>query len=547
MHHHFADIFEAIADAVPDRDAIVQGDHRVTYGDYDDRAARVASALTDAGLGHDSKLGMFLYNCAEYGETQYAGFKIRAVPVNVNYRYLDAELLYLLENSDSEAVVYHRSLGDRIARVAPELPDLRLIIEVDDEGDGGARPVVDGAVRYEDVIAGSEPASRIERDPDDIYMLYTGGTTGMPKGVMYPMGQLTEFFLTGGAAFYGLGPEAVAPDAMGAVARSLAADDKLLNIMPACPLMHGTGCWIGLLSPHLFGSTSVLLESASLDADQLWQVVERERVNIAVIVGDAFARPMLRSLDAARDRAESIDLSSLAMILSTGAMFSSEIKTGLLDHAPDLMLLDVLGSTEGSMAQTITAKGLESETAKFGLLPDAVVLDDDLQPVEPGSDVVGHVAVSGGNVPLGYYKDPEKSARTFPVINGVRHSIPGDMATVAADGSVTLLGRGSHCINTGGEKVFPEEVEEALKTHEAVADSLVFGVDDDRFGQRVMAVASLDGDHVVTASDLIAYAKTRLSSFKAPKEVMIVATVPRAPNGKADYEAARALVAAEPG
>jgi fatty-acyl-CoA synthase len=307
--------------------------------------------------------------------------------------------------------------------------------------------------------------------------------------------------------------------------------------MSGPPLMHGTGCWLGMMVPQMLGGTAALLEGRSLDPIELWSAVERERVNLLVDVGDAFARPMLRALDDAPGR---WDTSSLKLMVSSGTMFSLEVKQALIRHAPELAIVDVLGSTEGGMGQSTVRKGMSAETARFKLNPTTKVFTEDGREVAPGSGEVGFVA-NGGMVPLGYYKDPEKSARTFREVNGVRYSFPGDMATVEADGRITLLGRGSNCINTGGEKVFPEEVEEALKVHPAVEDTLVFGVPDERFGQRIVGVAALAAGVDADPNAILADAKTRLASYKIPKELLVVATVPRAPNGKPDYATAKRM------
>jgi fatty-acyl-CoA synthase len=533
MTFHFADVWEAIADRIPSHPAVIQGTRQISWGEYDERSARLSRALTGAGLGPGSTVGMFLYNCPEYLETQFAAFKARITPINVNYRYLDDELVYLLDNADCEAVVFHSSLGDRIERVRTRLPKLRVLIEVADD----TSAAVSGALAYDEVLASNEPAARQERSPDDLYMLYTGGTTGMPKGVMYSMGRFTEAYV--GYAAMNLGVE-VWPtvDALAAHVEREVTENRQGRTTPCPPLMHGTGIWLGAMLPHILGNTCVLLESRSLDPDEIWKVVE-EGVSVLIIVGDAFARPMLDAL-----RARPRDTSKLAVILSSGAMLSAEVKEGLVELIPHVIILDVLGSSEGAMAQNVTVGKGSGTTAKFGLMADAKVFTEDGRPVEPGSGEVGMVGVTGVNIPLGYWKDPEKSAATFREIDGVPYSFPGDMATVEADGTVTLLGRGSACINTGGEKVFPEEVEEAVKTHPAVRDCLVFGIPDERFGQRVVAVASLVSDASANPDELIAHTRDRLAPFKAPRDVVIVDDAPRAPNGKADYGRARDLFTA---
>jgi fatty-acyl-CoA synthase len=535
MTMHFATVWEAIADAVPDDDALVHGPVRRTWRQYDERAARLAAAFTAAGLGPDAKVGIDLYNCPEYLESQYGAFKLRGVPVNVNYRYLDDELWYLLDNADAQALVFHRSLGDRIARIRGRLPKLQLLVEVDD----GAGEQLDGAVPYEALIDGHDPMPRIERPEDDVYMLYTGGTTGMPKGVMYPMGGITHGFITLGYPLLSLDP----PDsveAIGPLIKGVHEAGGALTSIPACPLMHGTGMWLGSMIPLLAGGKVVTLPSRSLDAHELLSTVEREGVTTIVIVGDAFAKPINRAIDEAAQEGRAYDTSSVKMVISSGVMWTAEVKEAMLDRIPQAVLVDAIGSTEGSMGMNVTMRGLPAQTAKFTKGPETRVFTEDGRQVEPGSGEAGMVA-AGGLVPLGYYKDEEKSTRTFRVIDGVRYSFPGDWAIVEADGSLTLLGRGSQCINTGGEKVYPEEVEEAVKRHDAVEDCLVVGVPDERFGERIVAVASLVAGASMTADELIAHTKGQLSGYKAPKEVRFVPQVPRAPNGKADYKTAKAI------
>jgi fatty-acyl-CoA synthase len=534
MRPHFGAIWESIADAVPDAPAIVQGSRRLTWRDYEQRAARLARALQEAGLGPHSKVGMYLYNSPEYCETNFAAMKIRGIPINVNYRYLDEELSYLLDNADAEALVFHSSLGDRVARVKGQLPKLRLLVEVDDGPAADGSRQLDGAVRYAELQETRAPADRIAPQGDEIYMLYTGGTTGMPKGVMYSMSSFTEFFLKAYPAMIGLEPLAGA-DTLPGFAKKIHAEGKAAVAMSGPPLMHGTGCWLGMMVPHMLGGTAALLTGRGLDPIELWDTVARERINLLVVVGDAFAKPMLRALDENPGR---WDASCLGLMVSSGAMFSLEVKQGLIRHLPQLTIADVLGSTEGGMGQSIVRAGVTAETAKFQLNPTTRVLREDGREVQAGSGEIGMVA-NGGLVPLGYYKDPEKSARTFREVNGVRYAFPGDMATVEADGSITLLGRGSNCINSGGEKIFPEEVEEALKVHAAVEDALVFGVPDDRFGQRVVGVASLAPGADATPEEIVADARARLSSYKLPKRLVLLERVPRAPNGKADYPTAR--------
>ena len=536
MEMHFATVWESIADVIPDVPSIKHAGVTRSWAEYDDRAARLAAAFTAYGLGPDSKIGLYLYNGNEYLEAQFGGFKMRGVPVNVNYRYLDEELWYLLDNSDAEALVFHSSLADRVARVIDRLPKITLLIEVDD---GNARQI-DAAMPYEDVIASHDPMPRITRAEDDVYMLYTGGTTGMPKGVMYAIGGLTAGFATAGFPLLGLPAPTEASQIAGLVTQAIAADNQLISI-PCAPLMHGTGVWLGAFVPQLAGGLVVSLSSRSLDPHEVLSVTQTERATNLVIVGDSFAKPLIRAIDEAIESGSPYDTSNLKLVISSGVMWTAEVKEQMLDRIPQAILLDAIGSSEGSMGMQISMRGLPIETAKFSQMPDTKVFTDDDRLVTPGSDEIGMIA-AGGNVPIGYFKDPEKSARTFRMIDGVRYSFPGDYAKVDADGSLILLGRGSNVINTGGEKVYPEEVEEAVKRVAGVRDCLVVGVDDDKFGQAVTAVVSCEEGTTLDESTVIAEVKTQLAGFKAPKKVVFVSQIPRAPNGKADYKAAKLAV-----
>ena len=529
MQVHFANLWEAIADEVTDRTALIHGDEHVSWGEYDDAAARLAAAFVELGLQPDSKVALYLYNGIEYVVAQYAAFKMRGVAVNVNYRYTDNELLYLLDNSDAEVLVFHSSLGDRVERVMGKAPKLRAVIEVYDGG-----PHLEGSLRFEDVVAGHDAAPRVEGQADDVYMLYTGGTTGMPKGVMYTQGVFPIAISAFGAAIYGLTPPTTAEEL-------LALGDQLERPpvwLTACPQMHGTGMWLGTMVPLLLKGAVVTLTQRSFDAAELWRAVEREGVDVIVIVGDAFAKPMLRALDEG-----DFHVPSLKAIVSSGVMWSTEVKEGLLRHL-DVMLYDALGSTEGSMGATVSTRAGIGVTAKFTSTPSVKVVTEDGRIVEPGSDEIGMVAAVSASI--GYFKDPEKSARTFKVIDGVPHSLPGDWAKVAADGSLILLGRGSNCINTGGEKVFPEEVEEAVKAHPAVYDCLVVGVPDERFGERIVAVTSFHPGRQASEPEILEAASAHVARYKLPKQLIVVDRVQRAPNGKADYPWAREVATNAP-
>jgi acyl-CoA synthetase (AMP-forming)/AMP-acid ligase II len=524
---NFADMWETVADTVPDATAVVQGEHRRSWAAFDERADGVAAWLLSLGVEEQDKVAQYLHNSTEYLESMYATYKAGLVPVNTNYRYADDELLYLWDNADAVAVVFHGHFADRIERLRDRLPKVRGWLWVDD--DSGACP--EWATPYEDAAASKPGRQRGPwgRDGDHLYLLYTGGTTGMPKGVMWRQDDLIMMLSSQMGAVLPDVPDlelfAATRTGPGAVA------------LPACPLMHGTGALISM-STLTQGGCVVLLTERNYDPVELLDTVERERVNVVVIVGDAFAKPMLRALDEASGR---WDLSSVLAMTSSGVMWSEETKQGLLRHHGAMLLLDAFSSSEAlGMGTSISGGGNAVETARFQLGPSAAVITDDDRFVEPGSGEIGMVGV-GGRVPLGYYKDEEKSARTFRAIGGTRFSIPGDYATVEADGTIKLLGRGSVCINTGGEKVFPEEVEEALKVQPGVRDAVVVGVPDDKWGEMITALVETDPAADVDESDLIDAVKQRLAAYKAPKRILFVDTVGRAPNGKVDYKRCRAL------
>lgn len=526
MDWNFASIFESVGDALPDQTALIQGSRIRTWREVDDRASRLAGALRAAGLGADSKVASYLYNSNEYVEGLLGTFKLRAVPVNVNYRYLEEELVYLLDNSDAEALLFHGSLSEQVAKIVGRAPKLRLLIQVDD-----GVPLIEDAVEYEALLAAHDPMERIVRSGDDYYFLYTGGTTGMPKGVMW---RSEDLFGVLGGSLYPLFGEAMPErsDDAGAIAKRVVDSGRRTVHLPASPLMHGTGAFTSLQAMSVGGAV-VTLESRTFDPHELWRVVERRRVTQMAIVGDAFAKPMLRALDEADAQGRPYDISSLGLIVSSGVMWSAEVKAQLVARG-SMFLLDSLGSSEAvGMANSMSGPGSAATTAQFTIGENAKVLTDDGKEVAPGSDEVGVLAV-GGYIPTGYYKDESKSASTFRTFAGRRWSVPGDFATVAADGTISLLGRGSVCINSGGEKVFPEEVEEAVKRHPAVADALVVGVPDERFGEAVTAVIGLRPGETADA-DAIAAALQDLAHYKRPRKMVFVDSVRRGPNGKPDY------------
>jgi fatty-acyl-CoA synthase len=537
---NLANIWEAVADELGDAPAVLHGDLERSWSELEQRAARVAGHLSAAGLGADSKVAMYLYNGPEYPEATFAAFKLRAVPVNVNYRYLAHELEYLLDNSDAEAVVCSVELWDRLAEVLDALPAVRTVLVVGELPGGG---VPDGAHAYEEVATGAEPAPRAEGGMSDLWFLYTGGTTGMPKGVMWPHASL----LSAAAPTFRIvgAPVPADPQEAAATARRFADLGKSIRMLAAAPLMHGTA-GIPMLGVLSAGGTVVTLTSRSLDAEEMCEALERHRVGQLNIVGDAFGRPLAEALDAAAGAGRPWDLSALRVVVSSGVMWSQANKDALLRHC-NAVMADMLGSSEGvGFAASVSRRGAAVSTARFSLGENATVLTDDGREVEPGSGEQGLLAV-GGPIPLGYYKDPDKTAGTFRELGGRLWSIPGDHARVEADGTITLLGRGSVCINTGGEKVYPEEVEETLKLHPAVADANVVGLDDEQWGQRVTAVVGLVPGARADAADLVAHCKQHLAGYKCPRAVVTVDRVHRGPNGKADYRWAREVAEAHAG
>ena len=533
MNLNFASVWEMIADLVPDNDALICGEDVVSWKSYDSRSSKVASALTNAGLGANSKAGLYLNNSNEYLIGQNAIFKIGGVPINVNYRYVEEELIYLLDNSDAEAVFYHACYSSRIKQIAKSLPNIKAWIEVAD----GNKSHFSDCIRYEEILNDYPPMERIERDPETIYMLYTGGTTGMPKGVMYKQGEfLTFLFRTLKAMGYDV-PEDLS-DLEGSILASKT-NDEFIKSLVGCPLMHGTGMWLGAFLPLLLGGTVITTSNLGFDPDKLWAQVQDKKATNIVIVGDAFAKPMLDSLDRAQNSNNPYDIGSVKVIISSGVMWSAEVKQGLLSHH-NMSLMDTMGSTEGGIGSSVTTRENPSETAKFSINPGVIILADDGEILQPGSDKIGLIGTSG-LVPTGYYKDEKKSAETFKEINGTRYSFPGDYAKLESDGTITLLGRGSNCINSAGEKIYPEEVEEAIKTHNDVFDCLVVGMPDEKFGQRIVAVVSTVDNKDLDELALIENTRKKIAGYKLPKQILFTEEVKRAPNGKANYKWAKSF------
>lgn len=544
MAIHFADIWESVARALPEKPALADlGDGKgktkhASWREYEDRAARLAQALLAQGIQAHDKVGLYTYNRAEHLVAQFACYKLRAIPFNVNYRYLEDELVYLLDNAEAKGIVFEGTFAPRLAAILSKLPKLKVMIEIAD-GEGH----LPGALDYESLIRERAPLPPIARSEEDTYMLYTGGTTGLPKGVGYPMGVITRNMLRG-YEFMGV-PIPQSSEELGQRVKEFAESGMLRVSLPACPLMHGTGMWGGVYMPHNMGGSVVLFKNRPFDPHLLWRAVEQEKVTDIAIVGDAFAKPMVKALDEAKASGRPYDISSLERIVSSGVMWSAETKERLLEYGA-LTLMDGMGSTEGVMGFQITTRDYRPKTGTFFLLPTAKILKDNDEEARPGE--VGMIAITEG-LPKGYYKDEKKTGMTFRTIGGVRYGFPGDYARVEEDGSIFLLGRGSVCINTGGEKVFPEEVEEAIKTHPLVEDCLVTGVPDEALGERVAAVVAHTPGHPVSEKELQAHVHGRLAGYKAPKHVIFVEHIMRGPNGKGDYkwarETAREIIALE--
>ena len=531
MGFNIADLFERAVDAVPDRMALVCGDRRLTYREMDDEANRLANHLLEQGFGHGDHIGIYGQNTAEWLVAMVAIFKIRAVPININFRYVEDELAYLFDNADLVALVHDREYVDRIAAVTAKVPGLRHFVMVDDGSTHGQDPATIGAVSWEDAIAGASPERPVlPRTDDDHYVIYTGGTTGMPKGVVWRHEDV--FYALGGGVDAYTNERVTHGDQLAEKAAASAAPMVSLNIPP---LMHGAAQW-GALRFLFEGNTVVFVPRFSAEA--VWSIIEAEKVNTMMITGDAMARPLIETLQEDPNR---WDLSSLFVTSSSAVVFSPSLKEAMLELLPNIMVIDAIGSSESGMnGMVIQTKG---QTANHGgggptvsAGRDAVVLDDELRPLAPGTGVIGKLA-RGGNIPIGYYKDPVKTAATFVhAPDGTRYVVAGDFALHEEDGTITLLGRGSVCINSGGEKIFPEEVESILKGHPEVYDVLVVGVPDDRWGQAVCAVVQpRHPDAPPTLADLDAHSRTQLAAYKTLRHLVLVDEIRRSPSGKPDY------------
>jgi acyl-CoA synthetase (AMP-forming)/AMP-acid ligase II len=524
----FGQVLEALGDRLGDAPALIHGDEVVDWARFHRQTDALAAAFLEAGAVAGDKVAHLMRNSPAYLLTTGAAFKARLVHVNVNYRYTGPELAYILDNSDAAVVVFDAEFADLLGTLRQGLPHVRLWLQV-----GGTPPP--WAQSFEAVAASPAALPPQAHSPEDQLFIYTGGTTGMPKGVMWEQGAIWTA-LGGGAPMPGL----PAPETLEAHLDAVLSADPRRRVLTLPPLMHGTGFLMGIYALALGGAV-ITSTGRGFEAKDALDLTARHNPDIVVIVGDAFARPILRAIEAGEGK-----LGAVGMMISSGTMWSPEVKAGLLAHCPTMMCLDSYGSSEGlGYGASVSTAADPAAPTRFMHDPNTILLHEDEATgafsviTEPG--VPGRVARTG-TVPLGYYKDEAKSAKTFIEVEGRRYTMPGDWGLLDEDGAILLLGRGSQCINSGGEKIFPEEVEEALKTHPAVEDALVFGLPDEKWGQAVTAV--VETRTPVAESELIQHVRTGLAAYKAPKRVVFTATVPRAPNGKADYEAAKALAQA---
>lgn len=527
---NYGDILDGVDSVVPPtRPALIYGDRVVTWQEFTRRTNNLAANLIKGGAVVGDKIAFYMRNCPEYSEGIAAGFKANLTHVNVNYRYIEDELEYLLDNADATVCIYKAEFAPQVAHIRGKLPLVKQWIEVAD-----GHPGLDDALSYEELAeTGDGSPVEVDRSTNNMLFLYTGGTTGMPKGVMWRHYDLWQVMGGGGNPRMGIPPCANLEEHLARVAAAPAGPVNL----PLPPLMHGTGL-LSAISAMTGAGTCITLPSRSFEPELALAAIDRHKVTAVTIVGDAFARPMLEVLDAHPGQ---YDISSVMVISSSGVMWTRDVKAGLLRHNENMMLADGFSSSEAiGLGSSIMTRDETIEVAKFTLGPSCKVFTEDFREVRPGSGEPGMVAVTGF-LPLGYYKDQAKTDQTFKTIDGVRYSIPGDWVTVEADGSLTLLGRGSNCINTAGEKVYPEEVEEALKHHESVADCLVVGVKDDKWGQSITAVVQLHPGYELEENELRDFAKRHLAAYKAPKRILAMDDLERAPNGKADYKLVRAF------
>jgi len=533
VEFNLADLFEAAADAFPEREYLVVEGRRLTYAQMEERANRLAHHLAAQGVGPGDHVGIYALNSAEWVETAWAVFKLRAVWININYRYVHDELRYLFDNADLVALVHQRQFSPAVAGLLPELSALRHVIVIDDDSQE-PDPCHDAVGFEEAVAAGAPERDFAPRSGDDRYILYTGGTTGMPKGVVWP--HESVFYALGGGIDALTGVRVEKPEQM--VAKGLALGGQL-SFLPVAPLMHGATQW-AVMGQSFVGNRIVLVPK--FDPHEVWAMVEHEKVNMVMITGDAMGKPMVEALD---EPGVSYDLSSLIGITSTAALFSPAVKDEFFRQFPNLVMTDAIGSSESgnngiSMIKPggTAMKSGPTVTSTGG----TIVFDENLEPVKPGSGVIGKIARSG-DIPVGYYNDSVKTAEVFITVGGNRYVMPGDFATVEADGSVTLLGRGSICINSGGEKIFPEEVEAIVRSHPDVMDAIVVGAPDERFGQRVAAIIEpRPGRGAPSLEEVQEHCRNHVAGYKVPRQLHVVDKIQRSPSGKPDYPWAGTVV-----
>jgi acyl-CoA synthetase (AMP-forming)/AMP-acid ligase II len=531
---NLADLFESVVDTIPDRPAVVSDGRRLTYVDLDERANRLAHRLREAGIGPGDFVGLQLVNGSEYLEGMLACFKVRAVPVNINYRYVDAELRYLYADAGLVGLIHHRQFAPTVAAALDAIEQPRLVLEVDD---GSGVPRSAGALDYESELA-VRPADRIDvgRSGDDVYCVYTGGTTGAPKGVLWRHEDIFFGAMGGGDPLH-TGDVIDRPEQL---------PSRLLEFgmvaMPVPPFMHASAHWLAF-STFFGGGSLVLLPEGHFDPEVAWRLVAAERVNVLVVVGDAMARPLLDAFEA--DPAAH-DISSLMALGSGGAILSPSTKQRLARVLPSVMVADAFGSSETGQIGGAPPADDPFGAPRLHVDEHTAVFDDDLCPVAPGSGEVGRLA-RGGRVPLGYRGDAARSAATFVEVDGRRWALPGDLAQVESDGTITVLGRSSQCINSGGEKIYPEEVEAVLKAHPDVVDAVVVGLPDERWGEHVTAVVQFRPGRSASLEELREHAKGSLAGYKLPKQLVVVESVERSPSGKADYRWAKARATADSG
>jgi 3-oxocholest-4-en-26-oate---CoA ligase len=524
--HHYATFWEAIADRFPDRSALQHGQRRVSWAGFEQRSARLAGALQAWGLRHGDAVAAYLYNCPEYLEIFFGALKTRAVPANINYRYTSDELLALLDNAQAKVLFFDAALRERVASIVDRAPGLVLV-----EVGGTADTPIRGAYSYEEILAAAEPAARMWRDEDDVFLSYTGGTTGLPKGVLIRVGLMVRYSFWFRDMFFG---EREATSPLDYIVQ-LVEEGLTASVLPASPLMHGTGLAFASLPALSSGGVVNTLPSHAFDAHELLATVEAAAVQVVAIVGDAFALPILRALDAGHPGGRPYDTASLRVFCSAGVAWTAQVKQRLLEHVPQAMLVDVCGATEGTAyGFSQVRRGDQLSTANFMAVDGLKALSPEGTDLRRGE--IGLLAAPTSAA--GYHRDPQASAGAFRVIDDVLYALPGDLGRIEDDGTVTLIGRGVATINTGGEKVFPTEVEEAIRAHPGVDDCVVVGVPDERFGQVVAALVVGARELAVDGEELRATVRESLAGYKVPRRIHLVEQIPRMPNGKVDYPAA---------